>query len=91
MLALSVPHEPACGVIVKIPRISGWLTSPKFWQWFHSINIVKWLILFPVGMTLWRENIAFLMYVSLDTALGASLAGYGSALGARKADPDDPL
>lgn len=67
------------------------LTSPKFWQIFHAANIGKWLILFPIGMIWWRNNIAFLMYVSLDTALGASLAGYGSALGARKADPKDPL
>jgi hypothetical protein len=67
------------------------LTSPRFWQVFHALNIAKWLILFPIGMIWWRNNIAFLMYVSLDTALGASLAGYGSALGARKADPEDPL
>lgn len=72
-------------------RIRDALVSPRFWLWFHAVNIGKWLILFPAGMTWWRNNIAFLMYVSLDTALGASLAGYGAALGARKADPKDDL
>jgi hypothetical protein len=66
-------------------------TNPRFWQWFHAINAAKWVLLFPFGMLLWRESVPFLMYVSLDTALTGSLAAYGSALGARKADPDDPL
>lgn len=60
-------------------------------MWFHGINVVKWLVLFPVGMTIWRTNIAFLMYVSLDTALTGALAAYGTSLAARKADPKDPL
>jgi hypothetical protein len=67
------------------------VTNPKAWMWFHGINIVKWVVLFPIGMWIWRNNIAFLMYVSLDTALTGALAGYGTALSARKADPDDPL
>jgi hypothetical protein len=31
------------------------------------------------------------MIVSLMTALSGALAGFGSALGARKADPEDPI
>jgi hypothetical protein len=68
-----------------------WLIKPAFWQVFHAAQAVKWVILFPFGMVLWRESVPFLMYVSLDTALTGSLAAYGSALGARKADPDDPF
>lgn len=71
-------------------RVTGWLTSPRWWQWFHAVNAVKWLLLFPPGMLLWRESVPFLMYVSLDTALTGTLAAYGAALGARKADPEDP-
>lgn len=67
------------------------LANPRFWWWFHGINICKWMILFPVGMSIWRNNIAFLMYVSLDTAVTSSLVGFGAALAARKADTDDPL
>lgn len=60
-------------------------------MWFYAANVVKWTLLFPPGMLLWGENIPFLMYVSLDTALTSALAGFGSALAARKADADDPL
>lgn len=72
-------------------RIHDLLVNPKFWMWVHAANAGKWLILFPIGMTIWSQNIAFLMYVSLDTALVSSLAAFGAALGARKADPSDPL
>jgi hypothetical protein len=67
------------------------VSNPRFWQVFHGVNVVKWLVLFPPGMIWWRTNIAFLMFVSLDTALTGALAGYGTALAARKADPEDPL
>jgi hypothetical protein len=58
---------------------------------FHGVNIAKWALLFPPGLLLWRDSVPFLMYVSLDTAITGSLAGFGTALAARKADPDDPL
>lgn len=67
------------------------VTNPRFWQWFHGLGVGKWIVLFPLGMLLWRDSVPFLMYVSLDTALTGALAGFGSALAARKADPDDPL
>lgn len=68
-----------------------WFVNPKFWMWFHTIQMVKWLVLFLPGMLLWRESLPFLMYVSLDTALTGSLAGLGAALAARKADPEDSV
>lgn len=72
-------------------RLRRWAVNPKFWMAFHAFGVCRWLVLFIPGMWLWRNNIAFLMYVSLDTALSGALAGFGSALAARKADPDDPL
>lgn len=69
----------------------GLLTNPKAWMWFHGVQAVKWLVLFLPGMWLWRNSVPFLMYVSLDTALAGALAGFGSALAARKADPQDPV
>lgn len=72
-------------------RIRRLLVSPRFWQLFHAVNAAKWVLLFPPGLLLWRDSVPFLMYVSLDTAMTGSLAAYGAALGARKADPDDPL
>lgn len=72
-------------------RLRKLLTSPRAWMVFHTVNAVKWLALFPVGMTLWKNSVPFLMYVSLDTALIGSLAAFGSSLAARKADSADPL
>lgn len=68
-----------------------WFVNPRFWMVFHGVMTLKWIALFVPGMWLWRNNIAFLMYVSLDTALTGALAGFGTALAARKADPDDSL
>jgi hypothetical protein len=65
-------------------------SSARFWQWFHAINVGKWIVLFPLGMSIFKASVPFLMYVSLDTALTGALTGYGTALAARKADPDDP-
>lgn len=72
-------------------RLRALVENPKFWQLFHGFMAVKWLLLFIPGLWLWRNNVPFLMYVSLDTALTGALAGFGGALAARKADPDDPL
>lgn len=72
-------------------KIRKLVSSPRFWQWFHVVGILKWSLLFVPGMFLWRESVPFLMYVSLDTALTGSLVGLGTALAGRKADADDPL
>jgi hypothetical protein len=74
-----------------ISKARALLIKPQFWQVFHAVQAVKWVLLFPPGLLLWRESVPFLMYVSLDTALTGSLAAYGAALGARKADPEDPF
>jgi hypothetical protein len=55
-------------------------------MWFHAIMVGKWVVLFPLGMLLWKDSVPFLMYVSLDTALTGALAAFGSALAARKAE-----
>ena len=60
-------------------------------MWFHGTWALIWVVLFPPGMIWWRESVPFLMFVSLMTALSGALAGFGSALGARKADPEDPI
>lgn len=72
-------------------RLHALSVNPRAWMAFHLFGIARWLILFIPGMWLWRDSVPFLMYVSLDTALTGSLAGFGTALAARKADPDDPL
>ncbi len=75
----------------KLQRVHDFLINPKVWMVFYAISILKWAVLFGPGMILWRESVPFLMYVSLDTALTGSLAGFGTTLAARKADKDDPF
>lgn len=65
--------------------------DPRFWMWFHGVNVARWLVLAPIGMIWWRNSVAFLVYVSLDTVVVGSVTGFGTALAARKADPEDPL
>lgn len=72
-------------------RLQRHATDPRKWMWFYGVNIAKWALLFVPGMWIWKDSVPFLMYVSLDTALVGTLAGFGTALAARKADPDDPL
>jgi hypothetical protein len=72
-------------------RLQKLVTNPHAWMIFHGVNVAKWVFLFVPGMWLWRDSVPFLMYVSLDTALAGALAGFGTALAARKADPEDPL
>jgi hypothetical protein len=72
-------------------RMRGLAVSPRFWLVFHSAGVVHWVVLFIPGMIFWPNSVPFLMYVSLMTALMTSVAGFGGALAARKADPEDPL
>ncbi len=67
------------------------MTSPRFWFWYHAISAVGWAVLYLPAMTIWRSSLPFLMFVSMQTALGGSLAGVAGALAGRKADPEDDL
>jgi hypothetical protein len=67
------------------------LAQPRFWQWFHGLSALMWLVLYAPAMLLWERSIPFLMFVSMQTALGGSLAGLAGAIAGRKADPEDDL
>lgn len=66
------------------------LTRPRTWLWYHATWSVVWSVLFPPAVTWWRDSVPFLMFVSMQTALGGALAGVAAALGGMKADPEDP-
>lgn len=67
------------------------LTSPLTWQWYHGLWALAWAGLFIPAMTVWAESIPLLMFISMQTALGGSLAGFVASISARKADPKDPM
>lgn len=72
-------------------KLRALLTSPRFWFWYHGSWTAIWLILYPPALLLWSHSIPFLMFVSMQTALGGAAGGLAASLGARKADPEDEL
>jgi hypothetical protein len=78
-------------VVALLSKIRLFLLRPVTWQIYHGFWAVVWALLFVPAMTVWKESIPFLMFVSMQTALGGALGGFAAALGARKADPEDSL
>jgi hypothetical protein len=67
------------------------LVSPRFWLWLHSIGAVVWIVLCVPGMTVWRNSVPFVVFISLYAIVLSHVVGAVAALGGRKADADDPL
>jgi hypothetical protein len=61
------------------------------WTWFHAAGVLVWVGLAVPGMTVWRNSIAFVVFVSLYAIVLSHAVGAVSALAARKADSNDPL
>lgn len=72
-------------------RLRSYMAAPLTRQAWHAAWAAAWAGLFWPAMTVWRESVPFLMFVSMATALSGSLAGVTAAIGARKADQEDPL
>lgn len=68
-------------------RPSKWFLSSRFWFKFYAWQAVLWVILFPLGMTIWRESIFLLQFISLMTALTAALGGMATTLAEMKSNP----
>jgi hypothetical protein len=66
------------------------LASGRLWVWVHGAGVVVWIGLSVPGMTVWRDSIAFVVFISLYAVVLSHAVGAVSALAARKADPEDP-
>lgn len=72
-------------------RLRDVLTSGKFWLWFHIAGTVVWVALSVPGMTVWRQSVPFVVFISLYALVLSHVVGAVAALGARKADDNDPM
>jgi apolipoprotein N-acyltransferase len=86
----ALPSEPLTGPTWR-DRARGVLTSGRVWVWVHSIGAVIWIGLSWPGMTVWRNSITFVVMVSLYAIVLSHVVGLVAAIGARKADDNDPL
>jgi hypothetical protein len=72
-------------------KLRAFALSGRVHMVWYAFWAIVWFVLYAPGMTIWSTSIAFLMFVSLQTALNGALQGFTSSLGARKADPEDDL
>jgi hypothetical protein len=61
------------------------------WTWFHAAGVLVWVGLAVPGMTVWRQSVPFLVFISIYALVLSHTVGAVSALAARKADSNDPL
>lgn len=62
-------------------KVVNWLDSlanlgtPHFWQRFHGLMALLWVLLIPIAVvTVLKESIVFLIFVSLMTAFSGEMA-----------------
>lgn len=72
-------------------RLREAVTSGRTWLWLHICGAIIWMGLAVPGMTVWRGSVPFLVFVSVYALILSHVVGAVAALGARKADPEDPL
>lgn len=83
-----IPMEPVAEPSWR-QRLASALTSGRFWLWFHTAGAVVWAALSWPGMTVWRNSIAFVVFVSLYALVLSHVVGAVAAISARKADDND--
>lgn len=71
-------------------RLHRMMLSSRLWLWVYGLQAVLWIITFPVAMTIWKESVIYLIFLSQLTALTGALGGMATVLAERKADPRFP-
>jgi hypothetical protein len=67
------------------------VSSGRLWAWVHAAGVLVWAGLAVPGMTVWRQSVPFLVFISIYAIVLSHAVGAVSALAARKADSSDPL
>ncbi len=65
--------------------------SGRVWQWVHGLGTVVWMGLCLPGLTIWRQSVPFVVFISLYAIVLSHLVGFVAAIGTRMADRGDPL
>lgn len=66
------------------------ITSGRLWLWLHALGAIVWTGLAWPGLTVWRNSVPFVVFISLYAIVLSHVVGAVAAMGARKADPEDP-
>lgn len=76
-------------------KFLGWawrgFITPRAQLVFHAAGTLVWLALAVPGMTTWRQAVPFVVACSIYANVVGHLSGLTASVGARKADPQDPL
>lgn len=65
------------------------LTSGRVWVWVHVTGALIWTALCWPGLTIWRNSVPFVVFISLYALILSHVVGAVAGLSARKADPND--
>jgi len=74
-----------------LDRFRALLGNGLFWQRFWLAWIAVWLANIPFALTIWRESLGYLIFLSVAALILSSAAAFQGSLGMRKTDPEDPL
>ncbi len=66
-------------------------TSPRLWFRIHLAAALVWVVLIVPTMGPWRNSVAWLNFMTIYGLIVVHVTGMVAVLGARKADPEDPL
>jgi hypothetical protein len=74
--------------VSRLRRLAG---SGKFWSRFWLFWMAVWIGNIPPALTVWKNSLEYLIFISVMALVLACAAAFQSSLGMRKVDPDDPL
>jgi hypothetical protein len=72
-------------------RLRTLVGSGRFWTGFWLLWIGVWLVAIWPSVTVWRNSLPYLVFLSVMALVLGCSAALQSSLTMRKADPDDPL
>ncbi len=71
-------------------RLNSLMLMSKFWMWIYGSQAVLWIVSFPFAVTMWKESVVYLIFLSQLTELTGALGGMATVLAERKADDRFP-
>lgn len=75
----------------RMQRCAAMVSSGRAWQWIHGAGTVAWLLLVVPSMTIWRDSVPWVVFMSIYAIVLSHTVGFVASVGARKADKHDSL
>lgn len=71
--------------------LRSYLGDGRFWSRFWLAWMAFWIGNIPFAVTVFKQSLEYLIFISVMALVLACAAAFQSSLGMRKTDPDDPL